>query len=57
MRNNCNRGRNCNRDCRNFNNNNICNNNFNNFGFGDYGFNNCSWGNNWLIWPLLFLFF
>lgn len=53
MRNNCNRGRNCNRDCRNFNNN----NNFNNFGFGGYGFNNCSWGNNWLIWPLLFLFF
>ena len=46
MRNNCNRGRNCNRDCRNFNNNNICNNNFNNFGFGGYVFNNCSWGNN-----------
>ena len=33
MRNNCNRDRNFNRGCRNFNNNNRCNNNFNNFGF------------------------
>lgn len=54
-----NRNRNCCRNnCGNFN---RCGN-FNNCGFGNCGFNNCGSGNcgfsnNWLIWPLLFLFF
>ena len=48
-----NRNRNCCRNnCGNFNNCGCRNCGFNNCGSG-----NCGFGNNWLIWPLLFLFF